>query len=267
MKIVFLVLASNTVVNEKDQLMQMRTWAERDSENIKIVWVRGGESTDFSLKSRQLYAPVQESYENILQKTVLATKWIAKNYDPDFLIRTNVSTYFDLRACEEFLGKAQEMQIDLLGYPEITKIRNKIFTPPFIFMSGTGIIMSRKAIGLLANIDWSVYEGLPDDVALSHYFKTLPIKNRYITRSNLGYTRIFIPNWFIRLKSSENSLLTQTRFKLVHHFYTNPSPYNFLIIQWNEILNLELKSVWHVLTMNYVSIRRWLTIKFRVSLK
>lgn len=263
MNIVFLVLASNTSVNEKDQSMQMMTWAKTDFDNIKIIWVRGKKSSDFSLESRQLFVPVEELYENILQKTVIAAKWIAETYNPDYLIRTNVSTYFELHACEQFLRKAKNDGIDLLGYPEVTKIDNTLLRPRFRFISGAGIIMSRNAIQTLSYCDWTTYKGLPDDVALSHHLEKFPLRRRYISRSNLGYTRIFFPGWFIRLKSSENFYLTQSRYKLVDDFFASPSFSNFWSVQWNEIVNVEFKDLTNIFKMIYVSFKRWMTIKFQ----
>jgi hypothetical protein len=143
MRVVFLVLASNTTVNESDLVMQQKTWARNDSEDLTILWVRGKDIPDYALDIRQLYVPIIESYENILEKTLLGIRWILSEYDPDFIVRTNVSTYFSLKDCEEFLKEMHIKQIDLLGYPEVTGISYSFVKKSFQFLSGAGIILSK----------------------------------------------------------------------------------------------------------------------------
>lgn len=267
MKIAFLILASNTVVNENDRLMQAKTWAKSDNENIVIVWVRGSTGSDFNLIANELYVPTNEGYDQILEKTVLAAKWLKTKYNPDFVIRTNVSTYFDLEKCQSFLHSIFNKNYDFFGYPEVTKFKNELFTDSYRFISGAGIFLSREGINHLSKLDSSIYRGIPDDVAISHYFDSLGIQPRYITRCNLGYTRIFFPNWYLRLKSSEKAQLTQSRFISVHRYYLNPSIPNFLRVQLQELSSLEGKALTRVVFSIYVSAKRWLQIRFQGFLK
>jgi hypothetical protein len=267
MKIVFLILASNTVVNEKDLAMQQKTWARSDGENITILWVRGEDLSDYALNSRQLYVPISESYENILEKTLLATKWILGEYDPDFIIRTNVSTYFSLKECEDFLKEMLVKRIDLLGYPEVTGIRYSFIKESFQFMSGAGIILSRRAANLLVNLDSKLYEGVPDDVAISHFLEDAELRQRLISRSNLGYTRVFIPHWYVRLKSSEDSNLTQSRFSLVDKYYKKKSISAFWRIQWQEFLHIQVRDVVRIARMNFLAIKRLILIRMELLSK
>jgi hypothetical protein len=261
MRVVFLVLASNTTVNENDLVMQQKTWARNDSENSTILWVRGKDISDYSLDFRQLYVPLSESYENILEKTLLGIRWILSEYDPDFIVRTNVSTYFSLKDCEEFLKEMHIKEIDLLGYPEVTGIRYSFVKKSFQFLSGAGIILSKRAANLLLNLESKLYEGVPDDVAISHFFEAAELRKRLISRSNLGYTRVFIPHWYIRLKSSEKSSLTQSRFSLVDEYYKKKSLSAFWRIQWQEFVNIQVHDVVRIARMNFLAIKRLILIR------
>ena len=256
MKIVFLILASRTVVNEDDFRMQQQTWGAANTEDITVLWVRGSETEDFSLDSRQLYVPVSEKYENILEKTLLATKWIVETYNPDFIVRTNVSTYFDLAKMQKFLARMQRHRVDLMGYPEVTGRDYYFIKEHFRFMSGAGIVMSRKAAKMMLSLDSKSYTGIPDDVSISHFFSTYEINKHYITRSNLGYTRIYIPHWYTRLKSSENPSLTQDRFRLIDNHYSNRDVVSYLQIQWNEFRNFRLHEIAGIARLNVLAIRR-----------
>lgn len=261
MKIVFLILASKTVVNEDDFRMQQKTWGASNTEDITMLWVRGSETEEFSLDSRQLYVPVSEKYENILEKTLLATRWIVEKYNPDFVVRTNVSTYFDLAKMQKFLAKMQQNSVDLMGYPEVTGRDYSFIKEHFRFMSGAGIVMSRKAAKKILSLDSRSYTGIPDDVSISHFFSSLEINKRYITRSNIGYTRIYIPHWYTRLKSSENASLTQDRFRLIDNHYCKRNVVSYLQVQWNEFRNIRLHEMSSIARLNVLAIRRIFFIK------
>jgi hypothetical protein len=260
-KIIFLVLASNTLVNENDFQMQQKTWAITDTENIKILWVRGSDFDEIFLEARELHVPVMEKYENILEKTFLATKWISEEYNPDFIVRTNVSTYFDLAKTEKFLARMHKNEFDLMGYPEVTGRSYSFINEPFRFMSGAGIIFSRKAANHLKSLDSRLYTDVPDDVAISHFFDNSDIKKRFITRSNIGYTRVYFPHWYTRLKSSENAALTQDRFRLIHYHHKRRSAFSFMRIQWNEIRNIRVHDLPTILKWNLLTFKRGVSIR------
>jgi len=241
--------------------MQQKTWAITDKENIKILWVRGAETGEIFLDSRELYVPVTEKYENILEKTVLATKWISEKYNPDWIVRTNVSTYFDLAKMEKFLAGMQKKKFDLMGYPEVTGRSYSFINERFCFMSGAGIIFSSKAANHLKSLDCRLYAGVPDDVAISHFFSNSDIKKRFISRSNIGYTRVYFPHWYMRLKSSEDAALTQDRFRLIDYHRKRRSPFSFMRIHWNEIRNIRVHDLPTILKWNLLTFKRGVFIR------
>jgi len=264
MKIVFLILASNTAVNEDDFRMQQKTWAREDTGNTLIVWVRGQNYGDQKFHNRELTVEIPESTENILEKTKLAINWISSNFQPDFIIRTNVSTYFNIIEMEKFLEVNLNSDVDFFGYPEYTGAKIRFIDPGFCFFSGTGLILSKRGYLALAEINSKDYEGIPDDVAISHFLNQHGLISRKIHRGNLGYTRLFIPHRFIRLKSSESALLTQSRFVLVHEFYTRRGISHYIRVQLAEFryMNRSWRSFIDVARMIVVCVKRWLQIEF-----
>jgi hypothetical protein len=128
-------------------------------------------------------------------------------------------------------------------------------------MSGAGIILSRRAANLLLNLDSKLYKGVPDDVAISHFFESAGIRKRLMSRSNLGYTRVFIPHWYTRLKSSEESSLTQSRFTLVDEYFKKKSIFAFMRIQWQEFVNIQVRDLARIARMNFLAIKRLILIR------
>jgi hypothetical protein len=263
-RIVYLVLASETRINQADLLMQKKTWARKDSGSSIIVWVRGQINGAQKFKDRELTVETPELTENILEKTKLAINWISLNFQPDFIVRTNVSTYFDIAEMEKFLEAHLDSSADFLGYPEYTGNKLRFIGPGFCFFSGTGLILSKRGYSALLEINSKEYEGIPDDVAMSHFLNRQGLISKKIHRSNLGYTHLFIPHRFIRLKSSESALLTQSRFVLVHEFYTYRGISKYIRVQLAEFryINRGGRQFLDIARMILVCAKRWLQIEF-----
>jgi len=263
MRIVYLVLASETTINQADLLMQKKTWAEKDTGSSLVVWVRGQNYGCQKFIDRELTVDIPESTENILEKTRLAINWISLNLCPDYIIRTNVSTYFDMDEMEKFLFANADSGVDYFGYPEYTGTKLQFIASGFCFFSGTGLILSKRGYLTLAEINSKNYECIPDDVAMSHYLGLHGLNSRKIHRGNLGYTHLFIPHRFIRLKSSELATLTQSRFTLVHEYYARKGISQFIRVQLAEFryMNQGWRQFLNITRMNLVCAKRWLQIE------
>jgi hypothetical protein len=74
MKIVYLVLASNDQIHQRDAEYQQLTWAKNNNSNSSVIWLRGG--NEYKFWNDTLEVPLQETYVNILEKTVLGIRWL-----------------------------------------------------------------------------------------------------------------------------------------------------------------------------------------------
>ena len=194
MKIIFLVIASEDPVHQNDLLAQTNTWVSSLDQNSRVVWLRGHSGLDFKFESDTLYVPCAESYQNILEKTVLGIRYIEMNLDFDIIIRTNVSTYFHIRKLRHLLTSPLFEHDFFGGFIEKTKGAYFGGSVNYKFISGTGIFLSRAAVSKLAELNYLEFEGVPDDVAISHFLMHKQINRIPMTRSNLSSTHVFFPS-------------------------------------------------------------------------
>ena len=219
MNLVFLVIASRDSVHEQDLLTQKQTWAAFLPEGVNVVWLRGHEEDKFVFDGKTLYVPCHELYGNILEKTILGIKYIVENLDFDVLVRTNVSTYFNIDKTLFELGKRYYKDEFFGGY--IDKSKGGYFGKKERqdYISGTGIFLSRAAAKKLSTLDFMDYMHIPDDVAISHFLDLSGLRKVRMSRNNLGSTHIFFPSYYIRAKSSAVSSLASDRMQLIENYF------------------------------------------------
>jgi hypothetical protein len=190
-----------------------------------------------------LYVPCIEKYENILEKSVGAISWAYQNVDFDFLVRTNVSTYFDIQRVQRIFAQRVGESHYFAGFIDSFKdvyLDNSFLSN--IFVTGTGIYFSRDTCQVVAELDYTQFIGVPDDVAISQYLISKQIGPQFIRRGNLHSTHIFIPSVQIRLKSSVVSDLAANRFGLVHSFFLSTTLFEKAKTYW-AIERFELANI------------------------
>jgi len=135
----------------------------------------------------------------------------------DFVVRTNVSTYFNDLKLREELMKFHSIQEPLaLGFWEIHKRPDGLEER---FLSGTGIIMNYSCAKIISETESDSYKMVPDDIAISREIKKKNVKVIPIRRCNLHKSKVFSNSCFIRLKSSERANLASSRMKLVNEYF------------------------------------------------
>jgi hypothetical protein len=220
MRVIFLVIASEDPIHQEDLATQKQTWASRLSTDYRVIWLRGSDGCDFVLDGDTLYVPCLESYSNILEKTILGIRFVLETLDFDILIRTNVSTYFDLPRLHGELSKNLYKKPFVGGY--LDKSMGGYFgkSVALTYISGTGIFMSRGVAQVLSLLDSSDYLAIPDDVAISEFLSRRGILLIRMHRNNLGSTHLFLPSYFTRAKSSTDSTLASKRMRLLFRYFS-----------------------------------------------
>ncbi len=219
MKLIFLVIASDDPVHQSDLLTQQNTWARNLPEYSQVIWLRGHQKNTFEFDGATLKVPCMELYGNILEKTILGVRYINDNMKFDVLIRTNVSTYFNVERTLLELSKKSYSGNFFGGYIDKTKGVYFGNIGKRDYISGTGIFLSRNASEKLATLDFTKFKEAPDDVAISHFLESSGIPKVRMKRNNLSSTHIFIPTYHIRAKSSAVSTLASTRMGLIDKYF------------------------------------------------
>jgi hypothetical protein len=217
MKCLYLIIASDNLDHIRDEHSQRKTWAKA-IENV--IWLRGGKQEKFDSINRTLYVDVDETYENILRKTIEGIRWCFENLEFDFLIRSNVSTYFVPERIEGMLSHESPANSFLGGYMEFINDRT-ISDLNRVFVNGAAIFLSRKTVERLVTMNPALWEGKPDDYAISQYLLSKKVEPKWISRGNIGATSILCNRSFYRLKSSENPVMAEIRMYNLHSIFSS----------------------------------------------
>jgi len=238
-KTLFVILGSNAPENESDLEMQKQTWLKDLSTTQGYLVLRGLPSASTTLVGNELFLPVIESYENILPKTILGMKWALENSNFDVLIRTNVSTYFPPSKVEVIARSIDKTTLFFGGYVDICRLpgENRMATAEYV--AGTALILTRPTVQMLCNIDWKLYSGWPDDLAISIALQNVGVSPKRFRRNNLSQLHFFLPAFQIRLKTSSASYLSSKRMKSLHGYFHSTNLLDklgrYMIISTNEI--------------------------------
>jgi hypothetical protein len=241
MKVIFLVIASEDPVHQSDLFTQRDTWVRTIPPECKVIWLRGHEKNSFDFDDSTLTVPCLELYGNILEKTILGVRYILETFEFDVLVRTNVSTYFNVEKTLAELRKRSYLHPFFGGYIDKTKGEYFGKLGKNDYISGTGIFLSRGAAEKLADLNFTQFRGVPDDVAISHYLELSGIQKVRMKRNNLGSTHIFIPTYYIRAKSSAVSTLASTRMRLIDQYF-NQTSIRGRIDSYLQLVKLEVQA-------------------------
>jgi hypothetical protein len=134
MRIVFLIASSGGYKYQAISVGQSLTWLKRRPNNVLVYRVVGngklgkGAPTRFALHNPQNYGSAPMSgfnmiqsnrknklivdsntgWDQILTNSISAFDWVDRNIDYDFVIRTNVSTYWNISVLTDLLEKVED---------------------------------------------------------------------------------------------------------------------------------------------------------------
>jgi len=128
--------------------------------SIKTYFVYAGdglrERKDYDL----VYQDVEDSYPMNIERTLKAFEYIDSKYDYDFLLRTNLSTFWDF----------ERLLANLSDLPETNCYQGDGPLPPWkpeskrYYLSGTDTIVDGSMIEKIVNIDEATRQSLISDV-------------------------------------------------------------------------------------------------------
>lgn len=178
-KVLNLVLYSKG--NSYDKMYEItRKYYSKFYPQVKTIYYLFDESvTNPVLRNDILFIPGKESYlPGILDKTIKAID-ITKNMDYDYLLRSNISTVVNIKNLLKYLNRHPD--VDYGGSWMLEHIK-KGFRDPLNginddrydglkFISGTGIIMSKKAVKILLENKDKIDYSIVDDVSIGNFFQ------------------------------------------------------------------------------------------------
>ena len=179
MKIIILVLSSNSPVHLLNRFFQKSTWAKNKYDNVQIIhYLARNKKTKF--KNNNLYLNTSKNFVDIGEKTYNAFEWCNTHLDFDFLFRTNSSSYVDVKNLVEFVNQNSK-NIKYSGSEATAFLRESNYR----FASGSGYFVSKETIkNIVFNKDlWDF--SLPDDVGLGNLLDKLGVKNSTFKKNEI----------------------------------------------------------------------------------
>lgn len=176
-KVVILVMSCNQderFLNEEDAIR--KTWGkdilDGKYNNINLIFYRGGYEEDkYDRESNILYLKSDDTLNGTYHKTINAFKFVDNNFNYDYIVRTNTSTYINVEAILQFLASSNNYYEYIIG-PKLC-INNINYSTPFI--GGHFVIFGRDIINILINNKIEIRCGIDDIVIgymLGKIFKT-----------------------------------------------------------------------------------------------
>jgi hypothetical protein len=159
-KIIFIVIASPSDYYNKNKII-MNQFMNKNK-NIKTFYIYGNVDKSKVFKTEHdLYFDFSENLvPGILKKSIKSFEYINKNYTYDYLIRTNLSTFWNFKRILQKIKKFPNRRC-LAG-----DIRRRY---PINYLFGTGIIYSRDMVNLLVKDKNKLNYDKADDIVLSYY--------------------------------------------------------------------------------------------------
>ena len=145
-KILILILSSNTYPSSRNKKAIKKTWGSDLSDNFRIIFYESGK--DEKIVEDTLFVETDTSTKNLGLKLLLALDWCNKNVDYDFIFRTNTSSFVNTMELENYiLANLIDKEYVYCGTPLVRDYKES--NKKINFLSGAGIIFNKKTIQLI----------------------------------------------------------------------------------------------------------------------
>jgi len=154
-KVLILVVSSKTYPSYINQIFQKVSWAKNSK--YPVLFYFGG-SKKINIKKNNLYLTSSTKFEDMGKKTLEAFDYVNQNYDFDFILRTNNSSYIDLLSLQNFVESITSKDFcgGVIGYESKSK-----------FISGAAYIIDKSILNIVLENKNKWNHSLLDDLAIS----------------------------------------------------------------------------------------------------
>ena len=258
MKIVILILSSNTYPSKRNKKAIQKTWTNKNYPNTDIYFYSAGTKT--KVVGRDLTVKDSGTAQDIGKKTLSAFDWVDKNLEYDFIFRTNTSSYVEVNNLVKYVENIpQNMDYTYKGVVQEREYEN--VSKNYKFVSGAGILLDKNTVKAILHSQnlWDHSEW--DDIALGKLLSSLNIKpqtgKRDEIKDNFYNSDIDITNYHVRCRLDQvaryprflEALVIKDLHKIYHRekpFAKNLKKYMFYVF---KIFYIE-KPFWRI--YNYV---------------
>jgi len=161
MKILVLVLDSDTPNSIRNSAVQKSTWVKDFLVDDKVLFYKAGD--EIMLSGIDLVVDCKNTYEAMGVKAIKAFEWVDLNIEYDYIFRTNTSSYVNYQNLIKYLNQLSSKGIDYCGHIGIYD--------GIEYISGSGIILSKHAVKSILKTKNQLDESVVEDVAIGKLLK------------------------------------------------------------------------------------------------
>lgn len=184
MKLLILILSADSYpYNELEDIIR-ETWIKEKPDNVNVFFVRCDPKIEEpTVIGDTFFSPCTENWGSVGKKTLESFEFFYKNYDFDYLFRTNSSSYVDI---EKLIDK---IKTDDFKYAGVVGEYNGTS-----YVSGAGYLISNETIKIIIENSNMWNHGTHDDVALGELLKSQGIyPENKLNRKDIRSTEDEIP--------------------------------------------------------------------------
>lgn len=174
-KVIILVMcSSNSLYKELEESIK-ETWFNSRGSDIEIIFYSDNDNEinklDYPLlRGNNLILPCDDGYFNLGKKTIMAFDWVSKNYTYDYIYRSNLGAFINIKNLLTFLKNKPKDKF-------YCGIIGKLFLNKEIkFASGSGYILSNDVVNIILDNKDKWNHSIIDDVALGELLSNLKIE-------------------------------------------------------------------------------------------
>jgi hypothetical protein len=220
-KLIVLVMSSSNPTYMDLEKSIKDTWYNIKNDDIEIIFYK--DNNNYNVKSDtpqfdgcDLILPCGDGFNTLGIKTLMAFDWVSKNYNFDYVYRSNLGAYVDTIKMLKFLKDKPKDNF----YCGIVGEDTYYYGFPVRFASGSGYFLSKDVVEIVLNNNNMWNHNVVDDVALGKLLSNFSIDvNESAIRLNYCDNNVFynvgtntvdnVPDdliYHIRLRSDDRSI-------------------------------------------------------------
>ena len=187
MKVLILVLSSDTYPSKRNSKVQKNTWAKKLPDNFEAIHYKSGNKT--YIKENDLIVKAGKKTNEIGYKNFRAFEWVLENKQFDYLFRTNTSSYINISELEKFIKDIDKGNSKYIYSGKIINLKKSTNNEVVQFVSGAGILLSKNSLQSLVDNQNLFDHNEWEDVGIGKLFNLIDIfptdGSRFDIRGNI----------------------------------------------------------------------------------
>lgn len=241
-KVLFLCMTCNDPLYVEQNKCIMETWGKKIidkvyGENVQIMFYDGWDKQHtYDPHGKILHIRCEDDLDGTYKKTYYALNVIQKNYDFDYIFRTNTSTYINVPLALKLIDYIDKNnQEDIIWTPEVLSLVEACCPFPLdLYARGNGMILSRKTIQRF--LDYGLvhlYSEHVDDVMMCNVINSYWLREG---KDYLDYIKGFPHGWY-RCVEEDNF----TNNHRLCEYYNRNNSWDFL----KQFVTIQVKQYYH----------------------